>query len=227
MRAGHVISRLAAIGLTVALTSSVAGAQTRQQYTLGWFVKLLTASVRDKKFVRDPGNVGAYIEPGPTFTQQALIKQSGLANSRQFIVGIASSKFVARSAGTYQLGLRIEMSKDPPFSICWQKLSLGDKSLVDRNVDNESSREGESNTVIVMTPVELAQGDYDTTLEIMCWKNNYAGFIDQGPSRTDVGKVTVLVTHPDELKPTAALPDDFVHPPTSLDSAPTPKAPQH
>ncbi len=227
MRAAHIITRFAAIGLTVALASSVAGAQTAQQYTPGWFVRLLTASLRDKKFVRDPGNVGAYIEPGPTFTQQTLIKQSGLANSRQFIVGIASSKFVARNAGTYQLGLQIEMFKDPPFSICWQKLSLGDKVLVERNVDNKSSREGESNTVIAMAPVELRQGDYDTTLEITCWKNNYAGFIDQGASRTDAGKVTVLVTHPEELKPAAALLGDFVHPRTSLDSEPPSKAPQH
>ncbi len=78
-----------------------------------------------------------------------------------------------------------------------------------------------------MTPVELAQGDYDTTLEITCWKNNFAGIIDKGPSRTDVGKMTVLVTHPEELKPTAALRGDFVHPPTSLDSEPPSKAPQH
>lgn len=217
MRAIHIISLFIAIGLKAALMSSVAVAQTSQQYSPGWLVKLLTGSFHDNKFVRDPGNVGAYIEPGPTFTQETLIKQSGLADSTQFIAGVASSKFVARSAGAYQLGLRVEMSNDPPFSVCWQRFSLGDKVLVERNVDNNNSREGEPNTVIVMAPVKLGQGEYDTTLEITCWKNNYAGIINKGPSRTDIGKVTVLVTHPDELKPSAARPGDFVHPSTSLD----------
>ena len=60
----------------------------------------------------DSGNVGAYTKSGPSFTEAAFVKHSGLSNRSQAVGGHASSKFVASKAGAYHLVLNSEVPGD-------------------------------------------------------------------------------------------------------------------
>jgi len=157
-------------------------------------VELRSFSFPEGRFTPDPGNVAAYMESGPVFTEETFVKQSGLAKGQQPIVGGASSKLVANEAGTYQLGVRMELPSGG--MACYETLSLNGTILSQRRVDSPAP-------FVAVSPVELVPGLYDVTLIFGC---------EAGRSQTTAGKLTVLVAHPDELAPVPAHTGDFVRP---------------
>jgi hypothetical protein len=167
------------------------------QYAPGWVVELRTATMKDGRLTADPGNVAAYIEPGPLFEQGTFNKRAYLEGSPQIVVGAASSKFVARSAGKYQIGLRIEAQH--PWAECSEKLSLNGTTLIERDAKG-------SGTIAAVSPLQLSAGRYDATLDFGCrWNDGPV------PRQSGFGKVMILVARPDEIGPVPARPDDFMY----------------
>ncbi|MFI5020377.1 MAG: FlgO family outer membrane protein [Alphaproteobacteria bacterium] len=158
----------------------------------GWLVQLRTATFPNwARMDMNPGNIAAYIEKGPSFLEETFVKEAGLSQSSQAIGGKASSKFVARTAGAYQFGLRIEV----PDVGCYEKFTVNGTVLSDRKADV-------NNVSVFVFPVKLAPGSYDTTLDFGC--EHYG-------RQVTAGKITILVAHPGELAPQPARQGDFVH----------------
>ncbi len=161
----------------------------------GWLVQLRTFSVQNNRAITDPGTVAAYVDPGPSITEETFVKQSGLDGSAQPIAGIASAKFAARSAGTYQLGVRMEIPRGVG---CWEKMTVKGTVLNGRKEDQWLS----GNTAVYLSPMKLSSGLYDATFFFACsWDGK----------QVTGGRITILVAHPGELAPEPARPDDFVH----------------
>jgi hypothetical protein len=165
-----------------------------------WVVHLHTATFPDGQYRAEPGDIGAYAAQGPAFDEATFVKKSGLTGSSQIVVGSAISKFVARKAGQYQLGLRVE----PDTAWCIEGLSLNGTSLIQRLAITD-------NQVVVM-PVSLSPGLYGVTVDFGCTNGN--------SGQTDHGKVTLLVEKPGDLAPRHADPTDFVPPASGAEVAP-------
>jgi len=159
-------------------------------YLPGWMVELHTAHFPNGLYQMNPGYIAAYRGRGPQFDEATIVKRSRLGGSSQVVVGNAVAKFVARAAGQYQFGLRLE----PDDAWCVGNLWLNGSSLIERIGITESQ--------IVVVPVNLSPGLYDARLEFGC--------TDESSGPTDRGKVTVVVEHPGDLAPKAALPSDFI-----------------
>jgi len=170
---------------------SVPGTTTKAKVTPGWVVQLRTVTWPDGKLTVDPGNVAAYTEPGPSFAIETFRDKSGLSKSRQVVLGIASAKFLAQSAGSYQFGVRVV--EVPWGSACYEKLTVKDTVLSNHRVDSVAA---------FVEHVELSPGVHDVQLQFVC---------EQGLGPTTGGIITVLVAHPDELGPTPARAGEFVH----------------
>jgi hypothetical protein len=170
------------------------GPASSPEYVPGWVVELRTFSLHQGRLTPDPGNIAAYVEPGPIFAEETFAKQSGAAQGQQPIAGGASSKFAAHDPGTYQFGMRVEV----PYRdmACYETLSLNGTVLSERRVDYRTP-------VVTVSPIELVPGLYDVTLIFGCETHKH---------QTTVGKLTVLVAHPNELAPVPARAGDFVRP---------------
>lgn len=152
---------------------------TRRQGAAGWEVELRIPTFPGwGRMALDSGNVGAYTEFGPSFTEAAFVKHSGLSNRSQAVGGHASSKFVASKAGAYQLGLKTEVPGD---ASCYVKLTFNGTVLTEQKFNPPQ------NSFVTVFREELSPGLYDTTLEFGCanWDRQVTG-----------GKITVLVAHP-------------------------------
>jgi len=186
--------------------SSGTAPQASPKYAPGWIVELRTASLSDGKLVDSGGNIAAFIEAGPAFTEAAFVKRSNLGASNQIVIGGAAAKFVARDNGTYQLGVKFDVDPEGDWNHgCNAKLQINDTVIVDRTVTGK----GQINMVAI-SPVVLSKGLYDVVLRFGCYKG--AGFWGAPPQQTASGKITILVSHTDELAAAPARAGDFVYP---------------
>jgi hypothetical protein len=190
-------------------------------------VELRTASNPEGKFTVDPGTGSAHLEAGPSFTEEAFVKQSGLFIPNvdwdypaHPVIGGASSKLVARADGVYRLGVHVEIPKDAviPWASfrCLVKLSLNGESLIDTWV---YGKPGEEVSAILDKNLQLSVGLYDTTFLFGCFCER-----DKKIAQRTMGKATILIAHPGELAPAPAV-HDFVSPVAIVHQAPTPAEP--
>jgi len=181
--------------------------ENKKQYKPGWLVQLHTASFPDGRMTLDPGIVRAYIEAGPVFAQETFVKQFLGASTglQQNIAAVASSQFHVQTEGAYQFGVQIEV---PSNIICHATLALpeNDKALSELKglkVPGVGKWSGAS-------LVKLSVGYHDTKLTFGC-EGWYMDYIFKKSAPALKGNMTIRVMHPDDLAPSAARQDDFVH----------------
>ncbi len=167
----------------------------------GWEVQLRTASFSAGEIALDPGVIGHYTEPGPVFAQGTLVKEfmGSSKGLQQNIAASASAKFVARTAGTYQLGTKIEAPSDNV--TCYGTLSLDGAVL---------AKVATNGTRVKTEPKQLSAGRHDANFVFGC-EGSYIDWIIRKPAPAIAGQATILVMHPNDAGPMAAGPGDFVH----------------
>jgi len=192
--------------------------QAATRYTPGWLVQLRTGSFdKSDQLVIDPGVIAAYMDLGPSFAEDSFVKRSQITGIGQPVIAGLASKFVVRSDGDYQLGVRLDYTpqKDWSWVDCMTKFSLNNMTLVEKKIRGQANGQ---NTIELLKPVVLRAGLYDATLLFGCYG---------GPKvpPTLAGNLTILVAHAGELAPAPAREGDFVMPADLVKRAPPPSEP--
>jgi len=180
--------------IAMALLSSESSGAPQTRYSPGWLVQLHSAEYRNTYEV-DPGDVAAFAAQDSVFDESAFVSQSGLANTEHIIAATASSKFVARAAGNYQFGIRVE----PNGGFCWVELWLAG-TRVSQSVGNDNR--------VTVAAVSLSQGLYNTSLDMGC--------TDGHSKQTTHGRFTLLIERPGELALGPTRQADFIIPGSNI-----------
>jgi curli biogenesis system outer membrane secretion channel CsgG len=176
----------------------------------GWAVQIHTYMIENGRYVYDgnkiakveTGTIAAYTQTGSEFSFESALEHT--SGSQQNVFPAAAAKFIVQVPGSYQLGGRIEILRNPGWWIgCLMLMSVDGKPIIHRIV---GSRGGDAINEIAITPAQLARGAHDANVEFRC--------IDPGTAQRQIrsGKLTILVSHPGELGPEVARSEDFILP---------------
>lgn len=185
----------------------VNGARGERQYAPGWIVQLRTSTATGQAIFPDSPFLAAYIDPGPSFEESTFVKRATLEGSRQIVLGMASSKFEARTQGEHQFGLRMEIRHPWADIGCSERLFVNDAVLIDR-WDRRGTRDAQDVINIAMARATLSVDVHDVVLEFGCAWFDQMGTV---PRQAIFGKVTILVARPGDLAAKPAEPNDFLY----------------
>ncbi len=186
----------------------VISTKSNPQYAPGWIVQLRTATAADQAIIPDSAFVAAYINPGPSFEQATFDKKANLEGSDQLVLGTASAKFDARTKGTYQLGLRMEIRHPWADIGCSEKLSIEGATVIERWGRRGTFAAAHDVLNLALAPVALSPGLHDVELDFGCVWYDKEGTV---PRQAGFGKVTVFVGRPDAVAANPAEPTDFLY----------------
>lgn len=195
-------------------SASIIAHEEDQKVAPGWVVQLHAVSMRNGELHVDPDTIAGYTQTEPNFSFKSFRER--MQGSQQVVYARASSKFSAQVSGTFGFGVHIVVVDKR--AICSTTLSVDGKRLIDR-ID----RTFRSINTLATSSVDLTKGDHDIAFGCGCvdlYIDDQARdpadrnplFGDYPERQIENETWSILVSHPGDLGPVPARPEDFVLP---------------